>query len=97
MKASSGPHASPAHEKGWQACAGKANGILRAWLDDLLVFQTAQAILRESDVHLIEKVALHIYHGGSNSLFEPPQDQWIWYALLLIIQFVVLLDSCLFV
>jgi hypothetical protein len=44
--------------------AGKPNGILRAWLDKNLVFQTSTALFRTSGTHFIEKFAFHNFHGG---------------------------------
>lgn len=45
-------------------CTAKPDGILRAWLDDYLVYQNTKASFRTTGEHLIEKFAFHNFHGG---------------------------------
>lgn len=53
----------------------------KAWLDGELVYSSSTIPFR-TDSSLIEKLALHVYHGGSvgDSGFEPKQAQTIWCA-----------------
>jgi hypothetical protein len=65
-------------------CAGQKNGIQRAWLEGRMVYDNA-ALEYQTDGSLIEKLALHNYHGGNsqNTDFKPKQDQTIWCAQLM--------------
>lgn len=43
---------------------GKADGVLRAWIDGQLVFERQDIRYRDTDLLKIESVWLNVYHGG---------------------------------
>ena len=51
----------------------------KAWLDGRLVHSSTRVRYR-ADSSLVEKLALHTYHGGSGANFAPDHAQTIWCA-----------------
>lgn len=54
---------------------GRADGVLRAWIDGRLVFERENIVFRHTDGLQIERIWLDFYHGGA---LTAPMDLILW-------------------